>query len=187
VANVTFITGNQDKADFLAKFLRLPIKHHKLSLDEIQSLDIYEVTKHKARQAYDIIKSPVLVEDIGLHFNVLGRLPGAFTKFFIDEIGNEGLCRMLDGYNDRSATAEICYGYYDGERMKAFGGKIKGKIADKPRGGGGFGWNPIFIPEGSDKTYAEMNDEETEKYSIRTATVYPRLKEFLQTTTNNQV
>jgi XTP/dITP diphosphohydrolase len=64
--------------------------------------------------------------------------------------------------------------------MEFFEGKVKGQIADKPRGASGFGWNPIFIPDGSDKTYAEMDDEETERFSLRTTTVYPKMKTFLQ-------
>ena len=66
--NITFITGNQDKADYLAKYLGLPVKHIKLDLDEIQSLDLSSIVEHKVRQAYDKIKTPVIVEDVSLEF-----------------------------------------------------------------------------------------------------------------------
>ena len=55
---VTFITGNQKKADYLAKYLGFPVKHHKLDLDEIQSLDLREIVEHKMRQAYEAVKGP---------------------------------------------------------------------------------------------------------------------------------
>lgn len=179
MADVTFITGNQSKADFLAKYLDHPVAHQKVDLDEIQSLDLRRITEHKARQAYEIIKAPVLVEDIGLEFHALGRLPGPFVKWFIEDMGLEGMCRMLEGYNDRAATARICFAYYDGAQVELFEGSIQGTIADSPRGADGFGWNPIFIPDGADKTFAEMNDEETERFSLRTTTVFPQIRKFL--------
>jgi inosine triphosphate pyrophosphatase len=181
MAKVTFITGNQGKADFLAKFLDYPVAHFKLELEEIQALDLDEVVEHKVLQAYQAVEAPVIVEDVGLSFKVLGgRLPGAFTKWFLDEIGPEGLCRMLDGYKSREAVGQICYGYYDGKHLHFFEGEIDGTIAESPKGKGGFGWDPIFIPRGSSKTLAEMDEKETERYSLRTTTVYPALKKFLQ-------
>ena len=73
--SITFITGNQKKADYLAKYLGFPIEHQKLDLDEIQSLDLRETTENKARQAYAKARKPLLVEDSSLEFALLGRLP----------------------------------------------------------------------------------------------------------------
>jgi non-canonical purine NTP pyrophosphatase (RdgB/HAM1 family) len=180
MADVTFITGNQGKADFLQKFLGYSVAHHKMELEEIQSLGFDDIAKHKVLQAYEAVGGPVIVEDVGLSFVALGgRLPGAFTKWFFDELGNEGLCRMLDGYDTRKAIAQICYGYYDGNHMQFFEGELTGEIPEHPRGDNGFGFDPIFIPDNTSKTLAEMDDQEKEKYSLRTATVYPKLKEFL--------
>lgn len=179
MANVTFITGNQGKADFLAKFLGIDVPHVKLDLDEIQSLNLREITEHKARQAYEKIKSPVLVEDVGLTFEALGRLPGPFIKWFLESLGIEGICKLLDGDGDRRAFGEVCYAYYDGQKVRFFEGRVDGTVSDKPRGNRLFGWDFIFIPDGSSKTYSEMNDDELEKFSLRTTTVYPEIKEFL--------
>jgi non-canonical purine NTP pyrophosphatase (RdgB/HAM1 family) len=180
MAKVTFITGNQNKADFLAKFLGYPVAHKKIDQDEIQSLDFKIVADNKARAAYEIIKSPVLVEDVGIKFKAFGKLPGTFTKQFYDEIGLENMCRLLDSFEDKSGFAEICYAYFDGQMIEFFEGKIAGTIANHPRGTGGFGFDPIFIPGGSNKTLAEMDEQETERFSLRTTTVYPALKKFLQ-------
>jgi non-canonical purine NTP pyrophosphatase (RdgB/HAM1 family) len=180
MAKVTFITGNQSKADFLAKFLNHPVDHQKVDQDEIQSLDFKKIAEHKVKGAYEIVKAPVLVEDMGITCNALNQLPGTFTKWFIDSMGLEGMCRMLDGYSDRTAFAQICFAYFDGENIKFFEGKINGKIAENPKGDGGFGFDPILIPNGSDKTLAEMDDQETEKFSLRTTTVFPQIKEFLE-------
>lgn len=80
-SNITFITGNQFKADYLAKYLGFSVDHHKLDLDEIQSLDLHKIVEHKVKQAYDILESPVLVEDVSLEFKALGGLPGAVYPF----------------------------------------------------------------------------------------------------------
>ena len=83
---ITFITGNQKKADYLAQYLGLNIEHVKLDLDEIQSLDLREIVEHKVRQAYAKVGKPVLVEDVSLIFSELGKLPGPFIKFFEQEL-----------------------------------------------------------------------------------------------------
>ena len=177
---VTFITGNQVKADFLAKFLGVTIKHKKLDLDEIQSVNLEEVAERKARQAYKILGSPVLVEDVGLVFKSLGKLPGPFIKWFELELGLERICRLVDGLDSRDAVGEVVFCYFDGQKSVLFHGKIEGLISDRPRGSKYFGWDPIFIPSGADKTLAQMNEAETEKYSLRTTTVYPQIKKFLE-------
>src|SRR5688572_13435511 len=97
MTNVTFITGNQNKADYLAKYLGFPVDHVKLDLDEIQSLDLKEVTEHKVRQAYDKIKKPVIVEDVSLEFEGLNGLPGPFIRFFLDGLSPETICSLVDG------------------------------------------------------------------------------------------
>lgn len=68
--DAVFITGNQKKADYLAELLGHPVDHVKVDLNEIQSLDLHEVVKHKLRQAYAEVQRPVLVE--ADEFKVLG-------------------------------------------------------------------------------------------------------------------
>lgn len=177
---VTFITSNQNKADFLSKYLGHELPHLKLELDELQSLDLREITEHKVRQAHEKIGGAVLVEDIAFSLDALGgKLPGPFIKWFVDQIGLEGVCRMLDGYENRGAVTEVCYAYFDGRNLKFFEGSLHGAVPKHPQGEDGFGWNAIFIPDGQTKTNAEMDELETSKYSLRTATVYPQIKEFL--------
>ena len=182
MADITFITGNQHKVEALEKWLGFSLKHHKLDLDELQELDPKLVVEHKAKQAYEILKTAVLIEDTALWFHSLGRLPGTFVKWFIEEIGNDGLCRLLKDFDDRSATASVIYGYYDGQNVQTFEGTVDGTINDLPQGESGFGWDPIFIPEGADKTYAQMHadgsDSELSHYSVRNKAV-AKLKEFL--------
>lgn len=177
--NVTFITGNQGKADFMARHLGIKVPHVKLDLDEIQSLDLHEIVERKARQAYDLIGKPVLVEDVGLIFRAMNGLPGPFIKWFLESLGENGICHLMDGYKDRRATARVCFAYFDGKAIKLFDGAVDGEIADKPRGSGGYGWDFIFIPRGAAKTYSEMNDSEISRYGLRTTTIFPQLRKFL--------
>jgi inosine triphosphate pyrophosphatase len=157
-----FITGNQNKVDYLSKSLGMVLDHQKIDLDEIQSPDPTIVIQHKVRQAYELLKKPVLVEDTSLSFNALDGLPGTFVKFFVEaNDGLESMCRMLDGFEDRSAYASAVYGYYDGDNMKLFSGRLDGRIATHARGEGGYGWDKIFEPVGySGLTRAELSTQE---------------------------
>ena len=157
-----FITGNLNKVKYLKRLLGIELEHHELDLDEIQSADPNVVIEHKVKQAYEILKVPVMVEDTSLSFNALDGLPGPFVKFFREaNDGLEMMCRMLDGFEDRSAYASAIYAYYDGTEMRVFAGRLDGMIADHPRGEGGYGWDAIFEPEGyGGRTRAELTPEE---------------------------
>lgn len=178
MADITFITGNQNKADYLAKYLGFPVSHKKVDLDEIQSLDLKAIVDHKVRQAYAVVKSPVLVEDVALEFSALGRFPGTFIKFLVDEVPFETICRMLDGMN-RDAVARCVFGYYDGVEVLFFEGQLRGAIADHPSGENGFGWDRIFIPEGYSVTRAELSEKDDQK-TYTTIKPFAELKDFLK-------
>lgn len=161
---VTFITGNQNKVRYLEQYLEHPIKHVRLDLEELQTLDTRKIVEYKARQAYEQIGEPVLVEDGSLGFTALGGLPGPFIRFFIDNVPLATMCRMLDGM-DRSAEARVTFGYYDGQEVRFFESTLKGTIAEHPAGENGWAWDKIFIPTGSSTTRAEFSDAEYEQSS----------------------
>jgi len=174
-----FITGNQNKADNATKLLGIPVSHHKLDLDEIQSLDLQEVVEHKLKQAYSIIKKPVIIEDVSLEFAELKRLPGTFIKFFVSELGIDGLCSLIG--KNRKATAKCIIGYTDGKTTKFFEGKVDGEIVPSPRGSGGFGWDKVFMPNGfGGKTNAELNEKDYSQY-YKQIRKFDLLKEFINT------
>ena len=176
--DVTFITGNQSKADYLAKYLGYPVKHVKINLDELQSLDLHTVVEHKALQAYQKVQGPVLVEDVSLEFTAWGRLPGTFIKFFVDELPFKTICAMLNGM-DRSAVARCVFGYCNGDRVELIEGELKGSIALAPAGTNGFGWDRIFIPEGYSVTRACLGPED-DKITYATIKPFAKLKQFLE-------
>ncbi|HSW98484.1 MAG TPA: non-canonical purine NTP pyrophosphatase [Candidatus Saccharimonadales bacterium] len=176
--SVTFITGNQRKVDYLKQWLGLPVRHHKLDLDELQSLDTRVVAEHKARQAYKMLQEPVLIEDTALTFVAMGRLPGTYIKWFLEEIGAAGLCKIAGTLPSRQAYATVTYAFCDGKDVHFFTGRVDGVVAPEPRGGGGMGWDPAFIPDGSTKTFAEMTPDEVTQFSPRVRAIKP-LKAFL--------
>lgn len=178
MTDITFITGNQNKADYLAKYLGVVVSHKKIDLDEIQSLSLSEIVEHKVKQAFDIVQKPVLVEDVSLEFEALGGLPGPFIKFFVEQMPLEKICTMVNN-QPLGATARCVFGYYDGQRLKLVEGSIRGSIARKPAGDGGFGWDKIFIPDGFSVTRAQMDEEDYEKvYKIIKPVA--KLKKYLQ-------
>ena len=164
---LTFITGNAGKAKYLGDYFHMPIEHHKLDLREIQSLDLREIVEDKARHAFEILGSPALVEDIALTFEALKALPGPLIKWFEKALSNEGLCLLVNSLKNREAHAEVLFAFCDEKGVRTFHGETRGVIADKPRGEAGFGWDPIFIPAGHEKTWAEMSADEKHQTSMR--------------------
>lgn len=175
--DAVFITGNQKKADYLSKYLGHPVDHLKVDLDEIQSLDLKEVVRHKMLQAYAQVQRPVLVEDVSLEFIALGRLPGTFIRWFLEELSLEQICELLNG-KDRSAIARCVFGYFDGKEEHYFEGGLQGSIPKKPAGAGGYGWDSIFIPEGYEVTRAELSDED-DKLTYLKIKPFDQVKVFL--------
>lgn len=176
--NLVFITGNQHKADYLAKWLGMPIAHQKVDLEEIQSLDLRKVVEDKARRAYDAVQKPVLVEDVALKFTAMGRLPGTFIKWFLEELDLDGLCQLAGRLEHASAECAISYALFDGATTRFFEASQQGSIAETPRGSGGFGWNAIFMPKGSQQTYAEMDEATFHNWNIR-AQAIEKLRTYL--------
>lgn len=171
-----FVTGNHQKLKEFEKILGIKLKHSDLDLDEIQSIEVEEVAKHKVKQAYDILKEPVIVEDTGLYFEELNGLPGALIKFFVKKLTLEQICSLVK--ENRKAKAITCIAYFDGKELRAFVGETEGEIVKEPRGTKGFGWDPIFIPEGYNKTFAELSEEEKTSKFMRKEAIN-KLKDIL--------
>jgi non-canonical purine NTP pyrophosphatase (RdgB/HAM1 family) len=176
---ITFITGNAEKAAQLSRHLDYDIDHKKLDVHEIQSLDLEEVATHKAQEAYKLMGSLVLVEDTALTFKALGSLPGPLIKWFLESLGNDGIAKLLDGYDDRSVIAEVCFALCDENGVKVFKGETEGTIASEPRGEKGFGWDSIFIPKGYKLTWGEMDVDQQKETSMRRIAL-KKLQEYLE-------
>ncbi|MAF80132.1 non-canonical purine NTP pyrophosphatase, RdgB/HAM1 family [bacterium] len=171
-----FVTSNKNKLREFEEILEIKLEQIELDLDEIQEIDVKKVIEHKASEAYAKIQKPVIVEDTGLYIESWKGFPGALAKWVDKTIGFKNIPHLLKG--DRRARAETAVGYYDGKEFRSFRGKIEGSIPTKPRGETGFGWDTIFVPEGHEKTFAEMDAEEKNKISMRRSAL-EKLKLFL--------
>lgn len=158
--HVTFVTGNAGKLREVRALApaSLSLDSRSLELDEIQSLDLEEIVRHKLRQAYAAVGSAVVVEDTGAGLDSLDGLPGPFVKFFVTKLGSPALFHLSDKTADRVRVSCVA-GYYDGSTMLFGNGIITGKVC-APRGSHGFGFDPTIIPDnqpdGQRLTMAEM-------------------------------
>ncbi|MEI7683288.1 MAG: non-canonical purine NTP pyrophosphatase [Candidatus Saccharibacteria bacterium] len=182
-----FITGNQSKADYLSRQLGVVLDHRKIDLIEIQSTDLHEIVTHKLQQAFEVCHQPVLVEDVSLVFNALGDLPGPYIKWFVENAGDEACCKMLDGFDDRSAIIRCTFGYYDGKQMKFFDSELPGNIAEKPKGNNGFGFDRFFINQGYKITRAEMSQTENERTYAEIMKPFSQVRHFIKTLNNHRL
>ena len=157
-----FVTTNEHKRREVQEILGVELERADLDLPEIQAIDPAEVASEKARAAREALgtpKAPVLVEDSGLMVDAWDGFPGALTKWLMQSVGNDGLLRMLGPNDDRSARAVCVVALAEADgTVRTFRGEVPGTLASEPRGEGGFGYDPVFVPEGSSLTYAEMGE-----------------------------
>lgn len=176
-----FVTGNNNKFNEIKLYIP-ELRQLKIdNLFEIQSLNLKDVIEAKliaAKNSIDDNNYLLLVEDTGLYLKALNGFPGPLIKFFLKSIGNDGIFNICKKFNNYQAKAITSFGIYNSEthNISFYSASINGLIAS-PRGSKGFGWDRIFIPNGSEKTFAEMNDIiEKNKYSMR----YKAIKKILK-------
>ena len=166
-APLLFVSSNAGKAREVEAILGAAVERLDLDLPEIQALDPAEVARHKALAAFARTGRPVVVEDTGLAIAALGGLPGALVRWFLATVGPAGICAMIPPGADRAATARTAVATCDRAGVAVFLGETQGEIASEPVGTGGFGWDPIFRPAGTTRTFAEMEEAEKDAHSMR--------------------
>lgn len=174
------VTGNKAKAAEISAITGWSAEAVPLDLPEIQSLDVEEVARIKAQHAFKQIQQPLVVDDTGMSIEALNGLPGALVSWFLDAVGPEGLLKMISWVPDkeRGATVSTCIAYADSEDLKTFTGCVSGRLSDALKGTHGFGYDPIFIPAGQHRTYAEMTPGEKNENSMRKIALV-KLKDYL--------
>lgn len=163
---IYFITGNEKK--FMEMKAILPeIERLDIDLPEIQDLDPHAIIRAKLEEALRHHNGEFIVEDTSVSMECLNGLPGPFIKWFLQTVGARGLADLTEKFGNERATVTIIIGYAkSAEDIRFFEGMVHGRIVS-PRGERGFGWDPIFQPDGSDQTYAEMGPDEKNKISPR--------------------
>ncbi|BFH73413.1 XTP/dITP diphosphatase [Sulfurisphaera javensis] len=167
---ISVVTSNENKFRELAELAKeynIKLRWINLPKVEIQADSLEEIVRNSAIIAYNMIKSPLIMEDSGLFIEALNNFPGPYTNYVRRTIGLEGILKIMQGIENRNAYFMTAICYIDDKIVKVFTGKINGRISYSIRGDKGFGFDPIFIPEGEDRTFGEMNLEEKNKYSHR--------------------
>jgi len=162
-----FATTNANKLREVNEILGHDLEQISVELLEPQGINVETVVREKAQDAFHKTGKFVLVEDTSLEFAAWGGLPGALIKWFMDTVGNEGILRMLASESNRKAVAKTALGFFDGAESHVFVGSVPGTIPEVIRSTGGFGWDPIFVPDGSSKSFAEMTSDEKNAVSMR--------------------
>jgi len=173
---VFFATGNIHKFNEVRSILSqfgLAVGMLRLKGDEIQSESIREIAEISVKNAYARCRLPIFVEDAGLFIKALDGFPGPYAAYVYHTIHNSGILKLMENKTDRRARFQSVIAYCDQQspcQPECFIGEVKGEITTDVRekqGKSGFGFDPIFQPEGSLKTFAEMSIEEKNGYSHR--------------------
>jgi XTP/dITP diphosphohydrolase len=154
-----FVSSNRHKFQEAKKILNpfgVNLGFHKFNLEEIQSDSLTEIASKKATQAFEKLKKPVIVEDDGLFIDSLGGFPGPYSSYVFKTIGNNGILHLLD--RNRKAQFVSIISFCDTDNLKSFHAKITGRIS-KTQKGNGWGYDPLFIPNNSKKTFAELTNK----------------------------
>lgn len=133
-------------------------------IQEVLSTDLDVIARDKALKAYQYLRVPCAVEHGGLSIGWLNDLPGGLSKPIWDALGSR-VCDLIPSGEDRTATAMSVVGYCDGRRITLHRGETPGSIATEARGPYDFQWDPIFIAEGSDKTFGQLGFPDKSPFS----------------------
>lgn len=138
---------------------------------EIQSDNLAAIAEVSAVDAFHRCHLPIIVEDAGLFVDALKGFPGPYAAYVYGTIGNPGLLKLMENVEDRKATFRSVIAYYDGRSQpECFEGQASGQVSRYETWSNlqtGFGFDPIFQPLGSKKTFAEMAIEEKNRFSHR--------------------
>lgn len=190
---IVLASRNEKKLEELKRILK-DLEIEILSLKDFPSLQeviedgltFEENALKKARYVSMMTGLPVLADDSGLEVEALGGAPGVFSARYAGEnaTDEENIDKLLSAlrnvpFSERKARFVCCIAlvYPNGEEY-IFKGEIKGFISETPRGHQGFGYDPIFQPEGHNRTFAEMSQQEKDAISHRSKAL-KKFKDFL--------
>lgn len=157
---ISFVTTNKGKYNEISQMIQqrgheaeqLPTPYPEIQAESLEMVvlqGLYWLMRHFNR--------PVLVDDSGLFVDVLKGFPGVYSSYAYKSMGCDGILRLMEAEKNRKARFECVLGFMDmGEDPMLFKGVSEGSITTQKRGDMGFGFDPIFVPEGHSETFAEM-------------------------------
>jgi len=171
-----FVTGNKSKFNEVLKIVqtqevKFTLQQLNIETVEIQADTIKDVALFKLNSVKDKINSSFFIEDAGFFVDKpLKGFPGVFSSYVFKTIGNEGILRLIDDFKGSRAhfSAVIALYFKPLDKILIFEGGVRGKVSKEIRGTGGFGFDPIFIPDLiPNKTFAELSPQEKNNISHR--------------------
>ena len=170
MVKINFITGNKHKvkeAKGIFQKFGFELAHTDLGYPEIQG-NLEDVAKFGAKYAANKLKRPVIVEDAGLFIKALKWFPGTYSSYVQETLTNKGILKLMDNVEDRYAEFRSVVGYCTPKsEPEVFLGAVSGHISYEERGDHGFAYDPLFIPEGFNKTFGELTRSEKNEFSHR--------------------
>ena len=166
--DVTFVSTNPGKFREVAAVLRpygVRTRWKRRTLPEPQAETLEEVVGAKLDAVRDL-SGVVLVEDSGLFIPSLAGFPGVYSAHNLKTWKFAPILELLRGRSRRAYFRTVA-GLQRGRRRALFSGEVLGAIADRPRGRQGFGYDPIFVPKGWDRTFAQAPAEAKNETSHR--------------------
>ncbi len=159
---IYFITSNKGKFEEAKEILGkygVKVEMKSISYPEVQAETLEEVVNFGLKYLQNKLDKPFFIEDSGLFIDALNGFPGVYSAYVFKTIGNDGILKLMETVTNRNARFVSVVGYFDGANEKIFKGVVNGRISYSKRGKGGFGFDPIFIPEGYSNTFAELGSE----------------------------
>ncbi len=157
MVSFTLVTGNPGKLEESRRILGFEVASQALDLPEIQSLDLGEVLRAKVEVAWQALGVPVVVEDTSLELAALNSFPGPLVKWMLEAVGPEGIAKVGLAQGKPAVTARCGLCYRDAQRTLIAEGETSGTLVLPGRGRDGFGWDPVFLPDGETRTYGELS------------------------------
>ncbi len=173
---IYFVTGNAFKYNEISTFfkkepLNYILKQKNIKTIEVQSESLKEVALYKLESIKGQVNGSYFIEDAGFFVDIpLNGFPGVYSSYVMKNLGNKGILRLIDDFENSQAhfTSIIALYFKPLDENLFFEGKVYGKVSKTAIGSGGFGFDPIFLPNTiPDKTFAELTTEEKNKVSHR--------------------
>ena len=167
-----FITSNKGKYKEVANKLieaDLKVIQKNLGYPEVQANNLEDVVNFGVSYILERFHKPFIIEDAGIFIKNLNDFPGVYSADVFYKIGCKGILKLLDGIkNDRGACFKSVIAYVNSDKqIHVFTGECFGSIGFEEVGVNGFGYDPVFIPKGENKTFAEMTVDEKNRFSHR--------------------